>query len=58
MGATVQLGFDGLHDAQQMDMLGEFQGKDGRKEKLIDVDALKAKEKAKPLLGQVPLKEV
>ena len=55
MSTSVQLGFDIGEGAQQMQMLGEFQGKDGRKDKLIDVDGIKRRKAAAPLPGQVAL---
>lgn len=59
-GTSVQVGLAGMgHDAAQVKMLEEFgtaPGTGGRKDTLIDADAIKRKEAARPLPGQVEFK--
>ena len=55
MGQSVQLGLGIGEGPQQMQMLSEFQGKDGRRDKLIDVDGIKRRKAAAPLPGQMAL---
>lgn len=59
-GTSVQVGLAGMgKDAAQVKMLDEFgtaPGTGGRKDTLIDVDAIKRKEAAKPLPGQAEFK--
>ena len=59
---SIQVGLAGLgKEAAQVKMLEEFGGAPGaagKKETLIDVEAEKAREAAKPLPGQIALKEV
>ncbi len=45
---TLQTGLPGIGTQQaQIDMLGEFSGKDGKKQKLIDLDKYKSNQEAK-----------
>ncbi len=56
---SLQTGLPGIGKSEtQIDMLGEFTGKDGKKEKLIDIEAYWRNYKAgKPLEGQQRLGE-
>lgn len=53
---TVQTGLAGFgKESAQVEMFGEFSGKEGKRDTLIDVVKEKAKEAAKPLPGQTTL---
>ncbi len=56
--SSIQTGLPGIGKPEaQIDMLGEFSGKDGKKQTLIDLEAYKRTQAGKPLEGQQRLGE-